>query len=197
MKTSIKALLAVAAFGASALFVQAQPALKVATVDLNKALAGYYRTQEEDARLQAYQQTANKDFEKILNEGKEMATRLQSQAESLKNPVLSEDARKRAQEDVQRLSQDMQKKEQELNEYRQTALRNIQQGVATTRQLLVEEITKVATEIGKKKGATLIIERNAFVFGDAAYDLTDEVVAELNKNKPATTAAPAVSFPAK
>jgi outer membrane protein len=197
MKTYIKAIISVIAFGATALFVQAQPALKIATVDLGKALAGYYKTQDEQAKLQAYEQSANKDAEKLLNEGKAMATQFQSQVESLKNPVLNDAAKKTAEADAQRLYQEIQKKEQELNEFRQQAVRFIQQGVATTRQQLIIEISNIATDIAKKKGVTLLVERNAFVYGDAAYDITDELVVELNKNQPVTTGtgAPAATVP--
>ncbi len=201
MKTSIKAIISAIAFGASALFLQAQqPALKIATVDLGKALGGYYKTQEEQAKLQAYEQDANKNAEKLLNEGRQMATQLQSQVEAVKNPVLNDAAKKAAEADAQRLYGEIQKKEQELNEFRQQAVRFIQQGVATTRQALVVEISNVATEIAKKKGVTMLLERNAFVYGDAAYDITDEVLTELNKNKPATPAAsavPSVGLPSK
>jgi len=200
MKTSIKTIISVIALGASAIFVQAQPALKVATVDLGKALAGFYKTQEEQAKLQAYEQDANRNYERLLNEGRQMATQLQAQVEAVKNPVLNDIAKRAAEADAQRLYQEMQKKEQELNEYRQQAVRFIQQGAASTRQMLLVEISKVAEDIAKKKGVNMLIERNAFVYGDAAFDISDEVLAELNKNAPppapaASGAVPSVGLP--
>lgn len=198
MKTSIKTIISVIAFGASAIFVQAQPALRVATVDLGKALAGYYKTQDEQAKLQAYEQDANKNAEKLLHEGQQMAAQLQSHAEALNNPVLNDVAKKEAQTKAQALYADIQKKEQELNEFRQQAVRFIQQGVATTRQALVVEISNVATDIAKKKNINMLLERNAFVYGDPTFDITDEVLAELNKGRPAatgTSAVPSVGLP--
>ena len=44
MKKSIHSLLALAAFGASALFAQAQPALKILTIDMAKLYDGHYKT---------------------------------------------------------------------------------------------------------------------------------------------------------
>lgn len=200
MKTSIKALLSVIAFGASALFVQAQgPALKIATLDLGKALAGYYKTADEQAKLQQYEQSANKDAEKLLNEGKVMATQLQQHIEAVRNPVLNDAAKKDAESNAQRLYQEIQKKEQELNEFRQQAVRFIQQGVQSTRQALVGEITNIASDIAKKKGITMLVERNnALVYADPGYDITDEVIAELNKGQPVTSgtaAVPSVGLP--
>ncbi|MDR1011757.1 MAG: OmpH family outer membrane protein [Opitutaceae bacterium] len=189
MKTLIKALLATLALGATTLFIQAQPALKIATVDLGKALAAYYKTQDEQAKLQAYEQSANKDAEKLLNEGNAMVTQLQGLRESLDSPAVSDAAKKTTEADAQRLYQEIQKKEQELNEFRQQALGFIQQGVASTRQQLITEISGIATDIARKKGITMLVERNAFAYGDAAYDITDELIAELNKNKPVTSGA--------
>ncbi|MDF9832131.1 outer membrane protein [Ereboglobus sp. PH5-5] len=194
MKTSIKAFIALIAFGSSALFVQAQ-ALKIGTVDRAKAMAGYYKTQEEEAKIQAYGQTAQQDYEKRLNEGKVMVTQFQNLQESLKNPVLSDTAKEAAKADSQRLLGDLQKKEQEIAEFRQQADRFIQQGIATTRQALLVEINEVATNIAKKKGITLLVDRGVLVYTDEAYDITEEVLTELNKNKPATAAAPAAGVP--
>jgi outer membrane protein len=83
--------------------------------------------------------------------------------------------------------------------------------------MMLEEIAKVATELAKKRGATLLLDKagptaigiSNVLYSDAAYDLTDEVAKEVNKDKPvgapsapaapaaapAAGAAPAVSVP--
>jgi outer membrane protein len=54
--------------------------------------------------------------------------------------------------------------------------------------VLLDEITKVASDIAKKKGANLLLNKQAAVFADASYDISDEVLAEVNKGKPASSA---------
>jgi Skp family chaperone for outer membrane proteins len=191
MNTSIKTILAVAAMSATAIVSQAagQPAQpKVLSVDLGKALNGYYRTAEESAKLQAYEQGANKTAEGIVAEGKAMADKFKAAQDAFNSPATTDLAKKQAQDDAQRIYGDIQKKEAELNDYRQKAVQQIQQTVMETRQRLLVEIANKATDIGKSKGATLIVERNSFVYADPGMDITDEVLAALNKGQPAPSA---------
>ena len=72
----------------------------------------------------------------------------------------------------------------------------MQQRIGSFRQMLIEEISKVASDIAKKKGATLLVEKSATLYADPAYDITEEVIAEINKGRPAGSAAPAAAAPA-
>ena len=207
MKTSIKTLLAVVAMGATAIAAHAAGAVatpRVVTVDLGKALNGYWRTAEETARLQGFEQQANKQAESILAEGRAMAEKIQQAQATIQSPVATDLAKQQAQADGQRLLADIQNKERQLNEFRQQAVQQIQQNVMQTRQALLIEIANKATDIGKAKGANMIVERNAFVFADAGMDITDEVLAQLNAGHPMPAPAPAapatqppVGFPAR
>jgi len=75
---------------------------------------------------------------------------------------------------------------------------------------MVEEISKVAVDIAKKKGATFLIDKSGptligvsnVLYSDPAYDITDEVAKEVNKDRPTTppattpAAAPKADAPA-
>jgi outer membrane protein len=66
---------------------------------------------------------------------------------------------------------------------------------------MIEEISKTAVEIAKKKGATFLFDKSGptlvgvsnILFYDPSLDITDEVMAEINKDRPATlpTTSPA------
>ena len=68
MKKSIHSLLALVAFGATALFAQAQPALKILTVDMAKLYDGHYKTEEQNAKLRGDEQKAQEELEKLNKE---------------------------------------------------------------------------------------------------------------------------------
>lgn len=200
MKTSIKSLIAIAAFGATALFAPAQT-LKVGTIDMNKALDGYWKTQEEQAVVKGYEQRATEGTERIMNEGRASVDKYREAAEQANNTILTEEARKAAAQQAQVLLQEVQKKEQEIQAFRNQAVQTIQQQVATSRRALLEKITEVASAIAKKKGITLLVEKSnaaviTVVYADPGFDITDEVVIELNKDRPATAPAAAPAAPA-
>ncbi|MDR0902535.1 MAG: OmpH family outer membrane protein [Opitutaceae bacterium] len=200
MKTSIKSLIAIAAFGATALFAPAQT-LKVGTIDMNKALDGYWKTQEEQAVVKGYEQRATEGTERIMNEGRASVDKYREALDQANNTILTEEARKAAAQQAQVLLQEVQKKEQEIQAFRNQAVQTIQQQVATSRRALLEKITEVASAIAKKKGITLLVEKSnaaviTVVYADPGFDITDEVVIELNKDRPATAPAAAPAAPA-
>jgi outer membrane protein len=64
---------------------------------------------------------------------------------------------------------------------------------------MLEEISKVAAEVAKRKGATLLFDKagptaigiSNVIFADPGFDITDDVMKEVNKDRPA--GAPAAS----
>jgi outer membrane protein len=65
---------------------------------------------------------------------------------------------------------------------------------------MLEEISKVATEVAKRKGVTVLLDRagptaigiSSLIYADASYDITEDVLKEVNKDRPAGAAtAPA------
>ena len=57
---------------------------------------------------------------------------------------------------------------------------------------MIEEITKTATEIAKKHGATILLDKSGptlvgvsnVLYFDPSLDITEEVMAEINKDRP-------------
>src|SRR5215212_6515039 len=69
MKNPIKSLVAIAAFGALALGAAAQPAPKIFVVDMAKLYDTHYKTVEQNAKIQADDQKAQEEVEKMNKEG--------------------------------------------------------------------------------------------------------------------------------
>lgn len=196
MKTSLKTLFALVAFSAFALIASAQTAPKIAIIDLAKVFDGHYKTQEQQEKLKGQEAKINEEISKIVKDGQALAEKYKELLEQTKNPVLTAEARTAAENDAAKQLEAVRKKEQEFGEFRNDANRSVQQQIGTFRQMLIEEISKVATDIAKKKGATLLIEKAATIYADPSYDITEEVAAEIAKGRPAGSAAPATSAPA-
>jgi outer membrane protein len=208
MKTSIKSLLAVLCAGFIAVAAQAQPAPKVLVIDLAKIYDGHYKTEEQNAKLKSDQQKAEDDLQKLNTEGNVLVKAFNDLKEQLNNPALSADGKVKAQKDLEAKGQEIQSKQNEVNSFRANVQRSLQQRINNFKQFLLEEINKTAIEIAKKKGATLLFDKSgpsligvpSLVYFDATYDITDEVSKEVNKDRPAASAAapaaPAAAAPA-
>ena len=150
-------------------------------------------------------------------EGNGLVEEYKNLSEQANSPALSAEAKSKAQNEAQKKLEQIQNKQREVQTFIQNTRNSLGQRLNTFRGMMLEEIAKVATELAKKRGATLLLDKagptaigiSNIIYSDAAYDLTDEVSKEVNKDKPvgapsapaapaaapAAGAAPAVSVP--
>lgn len=200
MKKPSKSLFAIAAFCALALGAAAQPAPKIFVVDMAKLYDTHYKTLEQNAKIQADDQKAQEEVEKMTKEGNALVEEYKALNEKSNNPALSADAKSKAQDEAAKKYEQIQGKQREVQTFVQNTRNSLGQRLQTFRSLMLEEISKVATDVAKRKGATLLLDKagptaigiSNLVYSDPAYDLTDDVLKEINKDRPATApAAPA------
>lgn len=208
MKNSLKSLVAIAALAGFTLAAQAQPAVKVLVVDMAKLYDNHYKTLEYNAKIQSDDQKAQEEVDKMNKEGNALVAEYTSLTEQSNNPALSADAKTKAQGEAQKKLEAIQRKQQEVQQFIGQTRQSLNQRLQTFRSVMLEEISKTATEIAKRKGATLLLDKagpsligiSNLVYADSAYEITDEVSKELNKDRPApapaAAAAPAAA-PAK
>lgn len=201
MKKSIYSFFALAAFGATALFAQAQPALKILIVDMAKLYDGHYKTEEQGAKLRGDEQKAQEELDKLNKEGNKLVEQYKELVDQSNNPAATAEAKSKAQGEAERLLEQIQRKQQEVQSFQMNTRNSLQQRIQTFRSLLVEEISKVAVEIAKRKGATLLFDKSgptligvsSILYADSGYEITEEVAREVNKDRPAPSAAPAAT----
>lgn len=195
----------VALVGLAASPVSAQPAPKIVVVDMAKLLDSHHKTEEQNTKLKGDEARANDELEKINKEGQVLVDQLKKMEEDSKNPALSTAAREQLQADMRVKIEEIQKKQNEVQSFRNNTQRSLQQRIQNFRKLMFEEISGTVTEVAKKKGATLVLDKsgpsligiNPIVYADAAYDITEEVQKELNRGRPAGAAAtPGAARPA-
>lgn len=210
MKTSLRTILAIAALSVTSLgFAQSAP--KIAVLDMAKVFDTHYKTEEQQAKLKADEKKAMEEVERVDKEIKASADKFKESKDQMDNPALNQEARDKAKADAQKIYEEIQQKQQEGQQFKVNAQRNFQQRIANFRQLLIEEISKIATEVAKRRGATILFDKGSLIYSDSTYDITDEVIAEVNKGRPAgvpaasatstsdatsaSSDAPTVSFP--
>jgi outer membrane protein len=206
MKKTIQSLIALVAFGATALIAQAQPAPKILVVDMAKLYDGHYKTEEQNAKLRTDEQKAQEELDKLNKEGNDLVEKYKELVDQSNNPAATAEAKAKAQGDAQKLLEEIQRKQREVQSFQANTRNSLQQRIQTFRSLMVEEISKVAVDIAKRKGATILLDKSGptligvsnILYTDPAYDITDEVAKEVNKDRPATSTSstPAASTPA-
>jgi outer membrane protein len=204
MKNSLKSLFALATFGALALGVSAQPAPKIMVVDMAKLYDTHYKTLEQNAKIQADDQKAQEEVEKMNKEGNALVEEYKSLNDQSQSVALSAEAKSKAQDAAQKKLEQIQSKQREVQTFIQNTRNSLGQRLNTFRSLMLEEISKVAADVGKRKGATLIVDKagptgigiSAFIYVDAAYEITEDVLKEINKDRPAGAPSAPAAAPA-
>lgn len=199
MKKLITSLLACVAFAGASASAVAQPAPKVAVVDMAKLLDEHFETQDQNNKLKADEARANEELEKLNQEGQALVEELRALEERGKNPALSNDAKTKLEADTRAKIEEIQRKQAEVQSFRGNTQRSLQQRIQNFRKVLFDRISGTVGEVAKKKGVTLVIDKsgvthiglNPVVYADAAYDITAEVQTEINKGRPAASASAA------
>ena len=201
MNKLIRTLLTLAAFATGSTALLAQPAVKLITVDIGKVFDSHYKSEENNLKFKDAEQKAREQAEELRKQGQTMVDEYKELVEQAKNTLLNAEARTKAEQAAQKKMEEIQRKQADLQSFLQNTQNSLNQRITNFRDLLLEEITKTVNEIAKRKGATLVLDKSgpsAFripvvLFADPAYDITEEVIAEVNKDRPAPAAKPPTS----
>jgi outer membrane protein len=190
----IRTLCAVLAFGAASLAVNAaEPTFKLLVVDMAKLYDTHYKTVEQNTKLQSDDKMANEEVDKLNKEGNSLVEQYKGLKEQSTNPALTAEAKAKAETEAQKILEAIQQKQNEVRTFIQNTQNSLRQRLQTFRSLMLEEIGKVAVDVAKRKGASLVLDKagptligvSSVVYFDPGYDITDEVAKEINKDRPA------------
>jgi outer membrane protein len=211
MKKSLAPLFALAASMVLALTLHAQPEPKVLVVDIAKVFENHYAKQAAETKLQADVKKAEEGMQQLVKAGNDLVDQYKDLVDQSKNPALTPEAKAKVDDESKKKMDEITTKQNELNSFKQTAQRQFQERIQNIHSVLVDGISKTATEIAKRRGATLLFDKsgisafgaNVLIYSDPAYDITDEVIKEVNKDRPpslsgssgATPAAPSSNEP--
>jgi outer membrane protein len=167
--------------------------LKVGTVDMTKIFASYYKTKDAEQRIGEAQATAKKEFEERMGSQKKVIEEINKLQDEARNPALSADAKGQKERARDEKINEARNLEREIQEFRVTRERQLNEQAVRMRAGIVEEIRKIIDEIVKSKGYDLVIDVSgkslngvpSVLFSKPDYDFSQSVIEQLNKTKPA------------
>lgn len=207
MQHPFRSLLVALAAVLGAASLSAQPALKVVVVDMAKVYDTHYKTKEASDKFNDAAQRAQEQLDRINAQLQTAADEFKALVEESRSTVLNEQARNKAGADAQKKREEIERMNAEAQTFRNNTQRSLQVRAKNHRDLIMDEIMKVVNEISRSKGATLVLDKSGpsvfgvpvVLFADPAYDITEEVLKEVNKDAPpaaSAAAAPAAPAPA-
>ncbi len=185
----IGVLLAAFAFHASA---GAQTDLRVITVDMTYLYENYHSTIEAQERFRSSIERAQRETERLMEEGNAMVEEYQEIIEQTNNPALSDEARQQAQLQAQEMVEAIREKERELQQFQNNTRRSLEQRQRNHRELMLDEIREVVMAEAREREATLVFDTSGatligiptLIYADSSFDITDTVLEEINRDAP-------------
>jgi len=158
--------------------------------ELKLGVFDFQRVTEETARGQELQAALGKFREKKQSEIAAKEKELKTLRDQYAAQALSLTPDKRSQ-----LEKEIQKKDSELQTFREGAQREMQIEVNEAQSRFQEQLFKVIHSLGKDRGYTLILERTQAVYASDGADITSEVVERFNQESSKEPAGAASASP--
>src|ERR1700737_1932665 len=183
---------------------QAQGTLKIGTIDMNRAFREYGKTKDAEAKINDAKNQAKKEYDDRADAYKKALDDINNLNKQLDAPALSADAKtQKAKERDDKIAK-IKNMEREINEFRQTRERQLQEQALRMREGIVKEISDVVNEKVKANSMDLVFDKSGMslngvpilLFAKDNYDFTNDVVAVLNKPGRATSLATTAPSPA-
>ena len=203
MKTTLRLtslLAATAVFCCGAAAAQAQ-SLKVGVVDMNKVFSGYYKTKDAENKINDAREVAKKELDDRMESHKQLLDEINQLNKDIDNAALSPAAKTDRQKKREDKIQQVRQLEQEINDFKQSREKQLQEQAVRMRNQIVEEIMTIINAKVKSDNYDLVFDKSGqslngvqiVLHANDKMEFSDDVISALNKTRPAASAVPAAS----
>ena len=172
-----------------------QGALKIGTIDMNRAFKEYNKTNDAEAKINDAKNAAKKEYDERADSYKKALDEINNLNKQLDSSALSADAKTKLAKDRDDKIANIKNMEREINEFRQTRERQLQEQALRMREGIVKEITEVVMDKVKTNSLDLVFDKSGMslngvplvMYARDNFDFTNDVVTVLNKPGRATS----------
>jgi outer membrane protein len=166
-----------------------QGALKIGTVDMQRAFKEYNKTKDAEAKINDAKNAAKKEYDERAESYKKALDEINSLNKQLDAPALTAEAKTQKAKERDDKIANIKKMEREINDFSQTRDRQLQEQLMRMREGIVKEITDVVVEKVKTNNMDFVFDRSGVslngvpivMYAPANVDFTNDIIAVLNK----------------
>ena len=193
MKQLLGVGLAVVAF-TGGVFAQV-PSGRMVTVDLNRLFTEYYRTPVASAKLKDTADQYNKEHDEMLAQYRKLVDELNKLREEQDKTEYTPEVREQKKKAVQDKLTETQAMQRNIEEYRDSHRRMLEQQTQRMRQGILKEIKDIVLKESRDAGYSIVFDKSGnslnqepvIIYSQESFDITEDMLKILNKNKPAET----------
>jgi outer membrane protein len=167
----------------------AQGTLRIGTVDMQRAIKEYKRTQDTAAKINDAANAAKKEYDDRTEAYKKALDEINNLNKQLDAPALSAEAKSQKAKERDDKIANIKNMEREINDFRQTRERQLQEQAMRMREGIVKEITDVVMDKVKANNLDLVFDKSGMsvngvpvvMYSHDNVDFTTDILAVLNK----------------
>src|SRR5881394_2102587 len=167
----------------------AQGALKVGTIDMQRAFKEYTKTKDAEAKINDAKNAAKKEYDDRAESYKKALDEINNLNKQLDAPALSADAKAQKAKERDDKIANIKNMEREISEFRQTRERQLQEQALRMREGIVKEITDVVMDKVKANNMDLVFDKSGMslngvpvlMYSRDNADFTTDIISVLNK----------------
>ena len=167
----------------------AQGTLRIGTVDMQRAIKEYKRTQDTAAKINDAANAAKKEYDDRAEAYKKALDEINNLNKQLDAPALSAEAKSQKAKERDDKIANIKNMEREINDFRQTRERQLQEQAMRMREGIVKEITDVVMDKVKANNLDLVFDKSGMslngvpvvMYSHDNVDFTTDILAVLNK----------------
>jgi len=175
--------------------------LKIAVVSMERLFDEYHKTQEANARFKARADEMDIKRKKLLADVKTLKTELEALAAEARDKSLNDAERNKKQAQTEEKYTQARNAEEKLMEFDKSCKQQFANQMRQMQQQIVAEIRGVIQSYIKDRGITLVLDSSgktmnnveAVLISDKSFDITDPILAIINKDSPPVPATSATS----
>ena len=180
-----------------------QGALKVGTINMDRAFKEYTKTKEAERKINDAKDAAKKEFDDRTDAYKKALEEVNNLNKQLESQALSADKKTQLAKDRDDKINNIKNMEREINEFRQTRENQLREQALRMREGIVKEITDIVNDKVKTLNMDLVFDKSGMSFNGVplvmyardSYDFTNDVVAALNKPGRTSTVSTEMASP--
>ena len=198
MKSYLTLSLIISSLAFSAVSASAQ-ALRIGTVDMKKVFENYYKTKDAESRINEARNAAKKEMDDRMDVYNKGVNEVKKMNEEIESPALAKEAKEAKSKARDERVGELNTMQREINEFRTTREKQLQEQSVRMRGGIVDEINKIVEAKVKSENFDLVFDKSGpslngvpvVLSSRDQYEFTDEVIKSLNKNKGKEEPAPA------
>src|SRR5437667_8536561 len=167
----------------------AQGTTKIGTIDMNRAFKEYNKTKDAEAKINEAKNAAKKEYDDRADAYKKALDEINNLNKQLDAPALSADAKTQKAKERDDKIANIKNMEREINEFRQTRERQLQEQAMRMREGIVKEITDIVMEKVKANNMDLVFDKSGMslngvpvlMYSHDNVDFTSDIITVLNK----------------